>query len=426
MLAVAAALLWIATNSIESHAAAVGRLVAPLRYHPALAHLASAGGLSPSRLPDTVPLDHVLRPGETLGALLGNLGVEGDENRSAVEAAGRLIDVRTLRSGDPYTVLQGPRGVVAVHLSVRDRGRLELVRRTDGWTGEFRPFSRHVELHAVRGTLDGGFEGSIRAAGGDPAVAYLMADVLQWDLDFNRDLRLGDEFEVLYERVFLDHRFDGLGRVVALTYSSGERQLSGFLYGEGDDYYDASGRPLQKMFLRSPLPYSRVTSHFSHRRFHPVLKTYRPHYGVDYGAPAGTPVRVTATGVVDRAGWETGGGRVVRVRHPNDYLTAYLHLSGFAEGIRSGARVRQGDVIGYVGSTGLATAAHLDYRVRLAGRWINPLSLENEQAQPIPAERTAEFEAWRDALLVSLREGRPRAELLTAMQPVEAGSDVIR
>lgn len=426
VLAVSAGLLWAAAHSIESHAASVVRLVAPLRYHPARAHLADPAGLSPRELPATVPFDHVLRPGETLGTVLERLGVEGSDGRSAVQAAGRLVDLRRLRSGDPYTVFAGAEGVAAVHLSFRDLGRLELTSAEEGWRGEFRPFHRHVELHAVRGPLTGQLESSIVAVGGDAAVAYLMADVLQWDLDFNRDLKLGDEFEVLYERAFLDGRFAGLGRVLALTYTSGERRLGAFVYGEGDDYYDESGRPLQKMFLRSPLPYSRVTSGFSNRRFHPVLRTYRPHHGVDYGAPVGTPVRVTANGVVERAGWEGGGGRVVRVRHANGYLTAYLHLSGFAQGVRPGARVRQGSVIGFVGATGLATGPHLDYRVQISGRWIDPLSLVNQPAPPIPEESLPEFEAWRDALIVSLREGQPRAEVVTAMRSLETPAESVQ
>jgi murein DD-endopeptidase MepM/ murein hydrolase activator NlpD len=141
-----------------------------------------------------------------------------------------------------------------------------------------------------------------------------------------------------------------------------------------------------------------VTSRFSRKRFHPVLKVYRPHYGVDYGAPTGTPVRVTANGVVLSAGWNKGGGKMVKVRHSNGYMTAYLHLSGYAKGVKSGARLRQGDLIGYVGSTGLATGPHLDYRVQANGRWIDPLSLPNVPAEPISKEEAVAFETERDIL----------------------------
>jgi murein DD-endopeptidase MepM/ murein hydrolase activator NlpD len=172
-------------------------------------------------------------------------------------------------------------------------------------------------------------------------VAYRMADVLQWDVDFNKDLRQGDTFVALYEEVYLDQRYHGVGDLLAVVFENGGRRLEAYRWGEGG-YYDADGRPLQKFFLRSPLTYSRITSKFSHRRLHPVLGSHRPHYGVDYAAPVGTAVRATASGVVAFSGWNGGGGKTVKLRHPNGFLTAYLHLSGYAPGISTGRRVAQG------------------------------------------------------------------------------------
>jgi murein DD-endopeptidase MepM/ murein hydrolase activator NlpD len=300
-------------------------------------------------------------------------------------------------------------------LAVADRGRLQLDRAGEGWSARWRACERTRRPRTARGTLHGSLEQSLRAAGADPSLAYRMADVLQWDIDFNRDLRTGDRFEVLYEEELVDGVPRGLGEVAALVYDNGGRRLEAYRYGE-QGYYDGEGRPLRKMFLRSPLPYSRVTSRFSRRRFHPVLKVYRPHYGVDYGAPAGTPVRVTAGGVVVFAGWDGGGGKTVKVRHPNGYLTAYLHLSRYASGVRAGRRVAQGDVVGYVGSTGLATAAHLDYRVQERGRWIDPLSLASVPAPPVPAGEWTRFAAWRDSLRTGLRDGTALAEAAAAVR----------
>ncbi|MFQ5350912.1 MAG: peptidoglycan DD-metalloendopeptidase family protein, partial [Thermoanaerobaculia bacterium] len=257
----------------------------------------------------------------------------------------------------------------------------------------------------MAGALRGSLEGSIRRAGGSPVVAYEMADVLQWDLDFNRDLRAGDRFEIVYEEVFLDGTFESIGDILALRYDNDGRLHEAYRFGDPPGYYDGEGRPLRKMFLRSPLRYSRVTSRFSGKRFHPVLKRYRPHYGVDYGAPTGTPARVTGSGTVVFAGWDGGGGRTVKVRHPNGYLTAYLHLSRFAAGIRKGRRVAQGDTIGYVGSTGLANGSHLDYRVQLNGRWVNPLAMKVEPAPPIPDDQLAGFVDRRDRLRRALIDG---------------------
>jgi len=159
--------------------------------------------------------------------------------------------------------------------------------------------------------------------------------------------------------------------------------------------------------LRSPLKFSRVTSRFSRHRFHPILKRYQPHYGVDYGAPVGTPVHATAHGTVTFAGWNGGGGRMIKIRHAKGYLTGYLHLSRIASGVRPGVRVSQGQLIGYVGATGLATGPHLDYRVQLHGRWIDPLRIDNVKADPLDAQELERFRACRDALRASLETGEP-------------------
>jgi murein DD-endopeptidase MepM/ murein hydrolase activator NlpD len=354
-----------------------------------------------------------LRPGETLGGVLGGLGLEGEPALALVQASKIHVDPRQLRSGTPWRAYLDEGGALdRFELELAGRGVLALERVAGGWRPDWRAFARETHRRVVRGRVDGALETAVVRAGAPAELAYRMAEVLQWDLDFSRDLRHGDEFRILYEEVTIEGQPPRPERVLAVAYEQpGGRALEGYWFGEGDGagYYDAQGRPLQKMFLRSPLPYSRVTSGFSNRRLHPVLGVFRPHHGVDYGAPTGTPVRVTASGTVVSANWEGGGGRTVKVRHPNGYLTAYLHLSRFAAGVRSGARVRQGEVIGYVGATGLATAPHLDYRVQVGGRWIDPLSLKAVPAEPIPADRRAEYFATRDAMIASLESGSPFA-----------------
>jgi murein DD-endopeptidase MepM/ murein hydrolase activator NlpD len=261
-------------------------------------------------------------------------------------------------------------------------------------------------MRSIQGTLKGSMEDSIRVAGGPSTLAYRLADVFQWDLDFTKDLQPGDRFQVLYQEVQLDGRFHDVGTIYAATYDNRGRLHEAYRYGDASVYYDGEGRPMRKMFLRSPLRYSRITSSFNLHRFHPVLKEYRPHYGVDYGAPVGTPVQVTASGVVTMAGWDRGGGNVVKVQHPGGYVTAYLHLSRFASGIRSGARVRQGDIIAFTGATGLASGPHLDYRVKYRDGWIDPLTLKGVRDEPIPTTRLAAFRSWRDELKAGLRDER--------------------
>jgi murein DD-endopeptidase MepM/ murein hydrolase activator NlpD len=364
---------------------------------------AAEGTPRAERLPERTA---ALRSGETLSAVLLRLGLGAEEAHAASLAAARHVDVRQLRAGTPWSAYLAADGrLERFELVLAGRGELAVERRGAGWIPRWQEFARQSRTRAIEGRLDGSLEASVVGAGAPAELAYRMADVLQWDLDFTRDLRRGDEFRVLFEEILVEGYEPRPERVLAISYVQPQgRRFEAYRFGEGEGsgFYDAEGRPLEKLFLRSPLPYSRVTSGFTSRRFHPVLGGYRPHYGVDYGAPIGTPVRVTASGTVVSAGWSGGGGKTVRVRHSNGYLTAYLHLSRFASGVGAGARVRQGEVIGYVGATGLATGPHLDYRVQLDGRWIDPLKLRSVPAQPIPTARRAEFAAARETMRARL------------------------
>ncbi len=368
------------------------------RYRPESAVIPA---FSLDALPPDLDLDLAvparLRRGETLGTVLQRHGLEPDEVQRAAAAAAAHIDLRRLRAGASYQAYyREAGGLGGLDLRVAGKGIFRLRRHPDRWVGEWLDFARRVVTRSTSGVLERSLEGAARAAGAPAAVAYEMADVLQWDLDFNRDLRRGDSFDVVYEELYLDGELFEVRSILALKYQNQGRSLEAYRYRDG--YYDADGRPLRKQFLRSPLQYSRVTSSFSARRFHPILKAYRPHYGVDYGAPTGTPVRATAAGVVSSAGSTSGGGKTVSVRHANGYVTSYLHLSRFAAGLRAGRRVAQSEVVGYVGATGLATAPHLDYRVQQGGRWLNPAGLVNEPAPPIPEAERELFVASRDAL----------------------------
>jgi murein DD-endopeptidase MepM/ murein hydrolase activator NlpD len=355
-----------------------------------------------------VPVELKLLRGETVADVFGKLGLQGVELRDATDVLARKVDLRSLKAGNRYSAFFNPDSTLAsFEMTLEGSGRVEMVRRGAAWQSEWQPFHRSVEMRSIQGTLDSSLEESIRVAGGPPTLAYRLAEVFQWDLDFTKDLQRGDRFQVLYQEVQLDGRFHDVGTIYAASYDNRGRLHEAYRYGDSNVYYDGEGLPARKMFLRSPLRYSpRITSMFSLHRFHPVLKEYRPHYGVDYGAPVGTPVQVTANGVVTMAGWDRGGGNVVKVQHAGGYVTAYLHLSRFAAGIRPGARIRQGDTIAFTGATGLASGPHLDYRVKYRDDWIDPLTLKSVRDEPIPATRLAAFRSWRDELRAGLRDGR--------------------
>ena len=416
------------TSWIESPAANPLDPAPPSPESP-LAAAPAPGGVAATLEPDRV---RTLRSGDTLGKALRDLGFAGDEAERAANAASVYVNPRQLRPGMRVAAfLAGSTGAEGAgvsgashgfnsaqparfELAVAGRGHLSVERGGDEWLPSWRPYRRELRTRAVHGVLAGSLESSVAAAGANSDLAYAMADVLQWDLDFNRDLQPGDRFDVLFEEVHLEGSYFGIERVLALSYAQSNRKLEVFRFGSAGAFYDAEGRPSEKMFLRAPLPYSRVTSKFSTRRFHPVLKIHRPHYGVDYGAPVGTPVRVTAAGTVLHAGWEGGGGKTVKVRHPNGFITCYLHLSGFAAGVRAGSRVRQGELIGYVGATGLASGPHLDYRVQKNGTWIDPQSLKSVPGPSLDALQLADFRTVRDAM---------RPILDGAAEPPASGAD---
>lgn len=239
-------------------------------------------------------------------------------------------------------------------------------------------------------------------AGIPDAVAVQLAEIFSGVIDFHRGLRKGDRFWLVYEQNLRDGEAASSGRVIAAEFSNGDATHSAYWFeprGQRGAYYTADGKSLRRQFLMSPLEFSRVTSGFSAARFHPVLQEWRAHRGVDYGAPTGTKVRATADGVVETASYSGGYGNLVVIAHGGNYSTAYGHLSGFGPGIRKGARVNQGDTIGFVGATGLATGPHLHYEFRVKGAQIDPRSVRMAEVAPLTGDSRNAFEQQRTLAL---------------------------
>lgn len=363
-------------------------------------------------LPQRLPVRTALRSGETLGEVLGRLGLDSQQANQAVDSLRPYVDPRRLKPGDVYhATFDGTGALATLELQVSGKGRVQLASSGPGrWQAAFDAAERSVFTRVIKGTVESALETAVEVAGAEGQLAYQMADVLQWDLDFTRDLRRGDRFEVMFEEILLDGEYHQQGDVLAVRFYNRGRAIEAYRYADG--YYDGEGRPLRKMFLRAPMRFTRVTSPFTTKRFHPVLKTVRPHWGVDYGAPVGTPVQVTANGTVISAGWDSGGGgKTVKVRHPGGYITCYLHLSRYGDGVKPGRSVQQGETIGFVGATGLATGPHLDYRVSLNGKWIDPLSLNSVPARPLASTQLAAFRTFRDEVRTGLVNGTPGESL---------------
>ena len=339
--------------------------------------------------------------GDTFGSLLARLGVSESDRQRVLRVRG----LRLLRPGNAVTAEIDSEGVL-IRLAY-DAGRDSIVSVTrEGET--FRVSEAHAALE-MRTMLKSGVIRSSLFAAADTAsipdsVAIQLADVFGGDIDFHRDLRKGDRFSVVYEMYHLGGRPMRAGRVLAAEFISQGRVLRAVYFAGragGSGYYAPDGSNLRKTFLRSPLEFSRVTSGFGMRK-HPFQHTWRAHRGVDYGAPVGTRVRAVGDGVVEFAGRKGGYGNVVILRHNGQYSTLYAHLSGLARGIRRGARVEQGDSIGFVGQSGWATGPHLHYEFLVAGHPRNPFAVALPSAKPVAPEDRSAFGARAAPLIAQL------------------------
>nr|ABZ10198.1 putative peptidase family M23/M37 [uncultured marine microorganism HF4000_APKG10H12] len=364
--------------------------------------------------PDTRAVEDQVPRNATLASLLASHDMAGDVAYAVVEAMRPVFDPRRLRAGHPYKLVYGPAGRFRrFEYHVDEDQFLQVAGRPESPVFEavLIDYEKVREQVAMRGEINrdhNSLFAAMDAGGGHSEVAMAIAQMFSGEIDFNTELRLGDSFAVLYEQFVRDDVHVTHGDVLAAAFNNDGRQLFGFRYevrGEAPEYYDADGRSLKRQFLRSPLPFEpRITSRFSYRRLHPVLGTHRAHLGVDYGAPAGTRVIAVANGTLVSAAPSGGSGNMVRLRHTNGYETYYLHLSRFAKGLRRGARVMQGQTIGFVGSTGLATGPHLDYRVRKNGTFVNWLIEFRDlpPGDPVPPDQMAAFQEVRDRALALL------------------------
>jgi murein DD-endopeptidase MepM/ murein hydrolase activator NlpD len=280
-------------------------------------------------------------------------------------------------------------------MKVNGWGEIDAVRNGTNFDITPRQSEQRELESTVASTIDTSLYEAMRSAGETPQLVQQLVDVFQWDIDFFA-LKKGDAFSLVVKKKYAGADLVGYGPIVAARFTHDGATYEAFRHESPDGhpgYYARGGAPLRKQFLRAPLQFTRITSGFSKSRFHPLLHYFRPHHGVDYGAPVGTPVMTTADGVVVETSYNRGEGNFIRIRHTSRIETMYLHLSRFAKGLRRGSKVTQGDVIGYVGMTGLATGPHLDYRVSDNGTWLNPLGLRSITPDPLGGNQLAQFRA---------------------------------
>ena len=256
----------------------------------------------------------------------------------------------------------------------------------------------------VEGSISSSLWNVIADQGADPLLAIRISDVYAWQIDFF-DVKEGDSFQVIYNEAYIDDTTAlGIASIEGAIFTHQGKTYQAFPFTQDSvhQFFDAEGNSLRKAFLKAPLDYYRITSRFTNARFHPILKRYRAHHGVDYAAPTGTPVKTIGDGTVIFKGWTNGGGNTVKIKHNSVYTTSYMHLSRYAKGLQVGKHVSQGDEIAYVGSTGLSTGPHLDFRVYKNGEAINPLDMEAPPSEPIRPELRDSFEVVKQQILMEL------------------------
>ncbi len=384
-------------------------------------------------LPPAKPqvLSGVVKAGNSLGQLLAEQGISAQNVHQIDRGMRSVFDFRNAHAGDKYRLIlhsdgslidfrYWPDPLVSFHLFrkgdqfVAEREDVELTRRTE----------------ALEGAVSSSFYNAIRAAGESAPLTNAFTALFAWDVDFSRDVKPGDQFKILYERFYrTDDEGQEIyvrpGRILVAMYKGANGSHTAIHYETANGhsgYYRADGTSIEREFLLSPLEYGRVTSKYTMARKHPILKITRPHQGIDYAAPEGTPIWAVADGTVISKGQTNGFGRTVKVRHSNGYISYYTHMSRYRTGLHVGQRVAQKELVGYVGHSGLATGPHVCFRIAKDGRYVDPKKLRSPAGKPIPSNELAAFESKRNALLAALNETNEGGSDAVAMLSEEATS----
>ncbi|MBP7497686.1 MAG: peptidoglycan DD-metalloendopeptidase family protein, partial [Bacteroidales bacterium] len=329
-----------------------------------------------------------------LSSILNNYKVDNNTIDLINRKSKGIIDLRKIKAGNNYTVLCSNDSSETVSFFIYEESPVNYI-----------VFSLKDSIHvyagkkavkyikkSIKGEIKSSLWNAMKESNTDPELAMKLSEIYGWTIDFFA-LQKGDNFKVIYEEISINDEIIGIGNILASVFNYNNKPYYAYYFVQDSigDYFDENGNNLKRAFLKAPLRFSRISSRFSHSRFHPILRIARPHHGVDYSAPKGTPVYTIGNGTVIACGYSGGGGNTIKIRHNANYTTSYMHLSAYAKGIRSGKQVQQGEVVGYVGSTGLSTGPHLDFRVYKNGRPVNPLTIESPPGKPVDKSKLSAF-----------------------------------
>ena len=337
-----------------------------------------------------------IKSGDFFATLLTRLGASASDAYALTQASKDIFDLKKIKIGNDYKVFYTREETPKLAYFVYEDTKTQFITFGIHDSLFVNVSEREItsKLRVGEATINTSLWNDVSDAGMQPLLALRLSDIYAWTVDFF-GLQKGDSFKVLYEELYVGDKFFDIGNIYAAVFSHRGQEFDAyrFVQDEVPQYWNTKGENLKKAFLKAPLSFTRISSGFSYARKHPITRIVRPHTGVDYAAPRGTPVMSIGDGVVIQRNYTGGGGNQLKIKHNSTYTTAYLHLSGYAKGMTVGKRVRQGEVIGYVGSTGMATGPHLDFRVWKNGTPINPLKMESPPADPLKKENKELFEA---------------------------------
>jgi len=360
-------------------------------------------------------INSTIKKGETIFDIFKKYNLNLSELFKIEEASANIHRLKEVYPGQLYKIIVDDNNQISSFIYwIDDDSILNITRNESGFCAEKKAVEYEKRIMYLRGLIRDSLMSSMGNGRENMTLAMQLSDIFAWDIDFTTDLRDGDTFKIVVEALYLDGEFKKYGDILAAEFvNNGETYRAyRFEHNGKAGYYDEEGKSLRKAFLKAPLSFRRISSGFSLGRFHPILKIYRPHHGLDYAAPAGTPVSAIGDGTVIFAGKKGQYGNLVIIRHPNGYKTYYGHLSRFGSGIKSGAKVKQEQVIGYVGSTGLATGPHLHYELRIRNRPVNPVTVKSLEGDSIPKKLMAEFRGFKNQMDGRLASITPAAAVL--------------
>ena len=346
-----------------------------------------------------------IKDGQNLSNILAENGIDSFIIDQIAVKSRDIYDVRKMRSGNPYFILSSKDSLRTPKFLVYERNPIEFVvfSLTDTLDIYHQTKPITVDTVSTSGVIDVSLWLTMIENKDDPNLAIELSEMYAWTIDFF-GIHQNDNYKIVYEKMYADTQYIGIGNVIASSFNHINNDYYAFYFEQDSigDYFDEKGGSLRRAFLKAPLRFSRISSRFSYSRKHPILKIRRPHLGVDYVASVGTPVHSVGDGIVVKAGYKGQEGRMVQIKHNGTYSTIYMHLSKYGRGIKVGARVSQGQVIGYVGSSGLSTGPHLDFRFYKNGQAVDPLKVKSPPVQPVDSENMDSFEKsmnyWKNYL----------------------------